>query len=113
MNLQPMTLDLWYTAEMCTANIVVSLPTLKSLIIRSTSANTSAYSDTSAYTRQKGPGTFSESVISGDDDIELFSSEMNITPTTTRSRSRGRSMSENEIRMTTVIDVERHDVHVL
>jgi hypothetical protein len=97
---------------MCTANIVVSLPTLKSLIIRSTSAHTSAYSNSSAYTRQKGPGMFSESVVSGYD-IELVSAEVDISPTTTRSGSRGRSMSENEIRMTTVIDVERHDVHAL
>jgi hypothetical protein len=103
--------DLWYTAEMCTANIVVSLPTLKSLIIRATPVNTSAYSNTSAYTRQKGPGMFSESFVSGDDDIELVSSEANTSPTTTRSISQSRSMSATEIRMTTVIDVESHNVH--
>lgn len=94
---------------MCTANIVVCLPALKSLVISATPVNTLANSN-SGYIRHKGPGIFSESNISGDDEIELASSEVRISPSTTRSPSENRSMSINDIRMTTDIAVERHDV---
>jgi hypothetical protein len=40
--------NLWCTAEMCTANIVVSLPALKALIVRSSPTNTS-YRSTDGY----------------------------------------------------------------
>jgi hypothetical protein len=107
-NLQ--TPDLWCTAEMCTANIVVCLPALKALVISSTPVNTLVNSN-SGYIRHKGPGMFSGSKISGgDDEIELVSSEVRMSPSTTRSPSENRSMRLNDIRVTTGIAVETYDV---
>jgi hypothetical protein len=94
---------------MCTANIVVCLPALKALVISSTPVNTLVNSN-SGYIRHKGPGMFSGSKISGDDQIELVSSEVRMSPSTTRSPSENRSMNVNDIRVTTAIAVETHDV---
>jgi hypothetical protein len=94
---------------MCTGNIVVCLPALKALVISSTPGNTLVNSN-SGYIRHKGPGMFSGSKISGDNEIELVSSEVRLSPSTMRSPSENRKMSVNDIKVTTAIAVETHDV---
>jgi hypothetical protein len=81
--------DLWCTAEMCTAIIVVSLPTLKPLIMRVTPTNTSNRS-ASGYVKSGPPRSLSHPSRShpqgrkfGDDEIELVLRESRKSSMTT------------------------------
>jgi hypothetical protein len=87
---------------MCTANIVVSLPALKALIIRPNATSTSAHSN-SGYIQHKGPRIYSENHKSGDDEIELV-----FQGSGKDSLNTSRTPSANDVRVTTDVTVERH-----
>ncbi|OAF99249.1 uncharacterized protein CC84DRAFT_1222950 [Paraphaeosphaeria sporulosa] len=94
--------NLWCTAEMCTANIVVSLPALKALIIRASPTNTSAHSNT-GYMQHRTPRIFSEPSKSGEDEVELVVQDSGKVSLSTH-----RTASANDVRVTTHVTVERH-----
>jgi hypothetical protein len=89
---------------MCTANIVVSLPALKALIVRPALTNTSGHSN-SGYIQHKGPKIYRDNQKSGDDEIELVFQESG-----KGSLSTSRTPSTNDVRVTTDVTVERHVV---
>jgi hypothetical protein len=95
---------------MCTANIVVSLPALKTLLVRSTPTNTSAYSNSGYIQQQSGPRKYSEPRKDGDDEIELVSQggSRKASLSTTRTESANQVVSVNDVRVTTDYTVERH-----
>ncbi|KAF2448171.1 hypothetical protein P171DRAFT_207180 [Karstenula rhodostoma CBS 690.94] len=99
--------NLWCTAEMCTANIVVSLPALKALITRATPPNTYAHS-TTGFTQDKGPRIYSERRASIEDEIELVDQDSRRSLSTTRTTSAHHNTSANDVRVTTQVTVERH-----
>jgi hypothetical protein len=84
--------DLWCTAEMCTAVIVVSLPSLKALLIKPTPTNTSNRSN-SGYLKAESNKTIGSKGINGysshieggtmDDEIELTFLDRKVSPTPT------------------------------
>ncbi|KAF2633928.1 hypothetical protein BU25DRAFT_427336 [Macroventuria anomochaeta] len=109
--------NLWCTAEMCTATIVVSLPSLKALIVRSSSNNTTYPRSTNGYMQHAGSKPFSNHGVSishvqgvriSDDELELvFQGSRN--PSRATSSTRPEDAKDNVI-VTTEWNVTTHAV---
>jgi hypothetical protein len=97
---------------MCTANIVVSLPALKTFLVRSTPTNNSGYSNSAYIQQQSAPRIYSETRKDGDDEIELVSAEGSRkgSLSTTRTESANQIASLNDVRVTTDYVVESHAI---
>lgn len=115
-------LDLWCTAEMCTATIVVSLPTLKSLIIRRSPNNSSYPRSTDGYLHHNASakplsnhGTSRSHVQGGrisDDELELVfqgSRKPSPSPSRTTSSTEPQDAKDNVI-VTTEWNVTTHAI---
>jgi hypothetical protein len=101
--------DLWCTAEMCTATIVVSLPTLKPLIMRVTPTNTWNRS-ASRYVKSGPPRSLSHPSRShpqkregGDDEIELVLRESRKSSMTTNATEKAAKDSVRDTTNTVVV----------
>ena len=112
-----MLLDLWCTAEMCTAVIVVSLPFFKTLIIRSSTPTTTSRSNTGYISGPSnrihvsgGDDTYSSHVRGGpsDDEVELTFQDRKGSPTPTGITDEGRTQDgKDNVIVTTNVTVTR------
>jgi hypothetical protein len=110
--------DAWCTAEMCTAIIVVSLPSLKSLIGRTTPVNTTNRSNTGYLQAGSGkiPGssrpTYSSHIQGGtidDEEMELtfLDRKPSPTPTGTTDETGAAQSGKDSVIVTTNFTVTR------
>ncbi|KAH4966427.1 hypothetical protein HBI78_094990 [Parastagonospora nodorum] len=94
--------NLWCTAEMCTATIVVSLPMLKPLLMRITPLNTSdrsnsAYKNADSRKSNGLPGaarSYGQARLTGDDEVELVLRELRESRKSSLSQARTAIASE-------------------
>ncbi|USP74694.1 hypothetical protein yc1106_01968 [Curvularia clavata] len=108
-------LDLWCTAEMCTAVIVVSLPFFKSLIMRSSPSNTNRsntgyISGPSHRIDPSGLETYTSHVRGGpsEDELELTFQDRKGSPTPTGTTDEGRTQDgKDNVIVTTNVTVTR------
>jgi hypothetical protein len=112
------TTDAWCTAEMCTAVVVVSLPSLKSLIVRTAPTNTSNRSNTGYLQPGSGKpvsssrdGTYTAHIQGGTVDEEemeltLLDRKASLTPTGTTDETKTQDGKDNVI-VTTNVTVTR------
>jgi hypothetical protein len=114
------TVDLWCTAEMCIATIVVSLPSLKALIMRKTPDNTNRSASGYVHSGPSGPrrsfshhDTYRSHVrggkSDGDDEIELvFQGSRKSSTSPMRNMSRTQVQDDKDaVRVTTDVTVVR------
>lgn len=111
--------NLWCTAEMCTATIVVSLPALKVLVIRS-SPNNTGYHSSYGYVNAAPGNTpsnhgVSKSHVQGgrisDDELELvFQGSRKTSPSPSRTSSTGRHDAKENVMVTTEWNITTHAV---
>ena len=105
--------DAWCTAEMCTAVIVVSLPSLKPLIVRTTPTNTSNRSTNGYLQAGSGKpishraGTVTSHIQGGhaDDEMELTFLDRKVSPTPTSTT--GGQDGKDAVTVTTNVTVTR------
>lgn len=126
-NVDDATGNLWCTAEMCTAVIVVSLPSLKVLVIRSSTNNSSYLRSTDGYIQQVGgsakplsnnQGTSRSHVQGGrisDDELELVfqgsrDPSRNPSRATRSTTNQDSSDSKDSVMVTTEWNVTTHAV---
>jgi hypothetical protein len=99
--------DLWYTAEISTATIVVSLPSLKSLIFKATPMNTantrSVPSRFPTFDHTLGPRVDEEIGQFGEDEIQLVhhcSRQSNLNPASRTYSNVGTQASKDDVKIT-------------